>query len=594
MTTAMHEEIAERNTPEALLAELAQAGADVTKPKAIRCPYHEDRHPSAGIYAGEDGAYRFKCHGCDVGGDFLDLRARRLGKPVEEVILAYREEAAQDGGRTDWDKAARTSTALPVAKAKPDEPMSLAQIKRKLPGTLEATYRYPGLVVFRCRTAKGKTFLQAKQSGDGWVFGAPPKPWPLYNLSRVKGEDRVVVVEGEKAVHALHDIGIVATTSPCGAGKAPHADWSPLAGKRVVLWPDHDENGREHMQDVSAILEKLDPPAMVSHVRPDLLDLPPKGDVVEFLEMVDDPQAMHDAVDAVIETATPDGPAVEFESYVEDIIAGRFTTEDWPWGALTEATEALRPGTVTMLCGQPEAGKSLWLMNCVIWWLGQGLKVAIYELEEDRNDHMMRALAIHTGNSKLTRPRWVQRHGEEMRALMSEHRQWLDRLGRVIWHSPKELVTVDALIKWVGERAADGCRIICIDPVTALEGSAKPWVTDLRLVIETKAIAVKHRCSIVMVTHPKLGLKRIADLDGLAGSAAFPRFSQCVLALAKHHPPETAPIQQGFGTLEQSFERTLYIRKARHSFGGGSRYAYTFSGETLRFNQIGLIREDDE
>ena len=62
--------------------------------------------------------------------------------------------------------------------------------------------------------------------------------------------ESVAVAEGEKCVHLLHDVGIVATTSPCGSRKSQYADWTPLAGKAVYLWPDNDGNGKKHMEDV--------------------------------------------------------------------------------------------------------------------------------------------------------------------------------------------------------------------------------------------------------------------------------------------------------------------------------------------------------
>jgi putative DNA primase/helicase len=58
---------------------------------------------------------------------------------------------------------------------------------------------------------------------------------------------QVVLVEGEKCAQALIDAGIVATTAMHGAN-APvdKTDWSPLAGKAVLIWPDRDKPGWEY------------------------------------------------------------------------------------------------------------------------------------------------------------------------------------------------------------------------------------------------------------------------------------------------------------------------------------------------------------
>ena len=72
----------------------------------------------------------------------------------------------------------------------------------------------------------------------------PPDPRPLYNQPGMLKADQVILVEGEKCAQALIDAGICATTAMHGAN-APvdKTDWSPLAGKTVLIWPDHDEPG---------------------------------------------------------------------------------------------------------------------------------------------------------------------------------------------------------------------------------------------------------------------------------------------------------------------------------------------------------------
>ena len=56
-----------------------------------------------------------------------------------------------------------------------------------------------------------------------------------------------VLVEGEKCAQALIDAGVVATTAMHGAN-APvdKTDWSPLAGKAVLIWPDKDKPGWDY------------------------------------------------------------------------------------------------------------------------------------------------------------------------------------------------------------------------------------------------------------------------------------------------------------------------------------------------------------
>ncbi len=76
-----------------------------------------------------------------------------------------------------------------------------------------------------------------------------PDPRPLYNLPGIALATEVVLVEGEKAAQALIDAGITATTSMHGSN-APmeKTDWSPLARKRVTIWPDKDKAGWEYAE----------------------------------------------------------------------------------------------------------------------------------------------------------------------------------------------------------------------------------------------------------------------------------------------------------------------------------------------------------
>jgi len=73
---------------------------------------------------------------------------------------------------------------------------------------------------------------------------SPPNPRPLYNQPGIAQAQTVILVEGEKSAQALIDAGICATTAMHGAN-APvdKTDWSPLAGKTVLIWPDRDKPG---------------------------------------------------------------------------------------------------------------------------------------------------------------------------------------------------------------------------------------------------------------------------------------------------------------------------------------------------------------
>jgi hypothetical protein len=91
----------------------------------------------------------------------------------------------------------------------------------------------------------------------GWRARAIPAPRPLYRLPELLANPAspVVVTEGEKKADAAPGLfpGYLATTSMGGARSARLSDWAPIAGRKVIIWPDHDEPGRRYAHDVAAL-----------------------------------------------------------------------------------------------------------------------------------------------------------------------------------------------------------------------------------------------------------------------------------------------------------------------------------------------------
>lgn len=83
-----------------------------------------------------------------------------------------------------------------------------------------------------------------------------PETRPLYNLPNIASAPEIIVVEGEKSADALIGQNIDATTAMGGAA-APleKTDWSPLKGRKVVIWPDNDAPGRAYAERLKAHLE---------------------------------------------------------------------------------------------------------------------------------------------------------------------------------------------------------------------------------------------------------------------------------------------------------------------------------------------------
>jgi putative DNA primase/helicase len=106
-----------------------------------------------------------------------------------------------------------------------------------------------------------KTFQPQSWDGTKWTRKAPPKPRPLFGLDDLanRPDAAVLVVEGEKAAQAASLVlkGYTVVTWAGGASSVATADWRPLEGRRVDIWPDADDPGRKAAADIAGLLLPL-------------------------------------------------------------------------------------------------------------------------------------------------------------------------------------------------------------------------------------------------------------------------------------------------------------------------------------------------
>lgn len=139
---------------------------------------------------------------------------------------------------------------------------------------------------------------------------------PLYRLEHLTlapGADPVLIVEGESCADALARLGLVATTSG-SASSAAAADWTPLAGREVLIWPDNDDPGRAYAAEVAAILRGLG--CRVRMLDPAALGLAKGGDCADWLH--ERPGATAAAVLALPWVDLEDAPAQQADTPAAD------------------------------------------------------------------------------------------------------------------------------------------------------------------------------------------------------------------------------------------------------------------------------------
>lgn len=222
-----------------------------------------DRHQPCPLCGGED-RYRFddkdgngtwfcnRCGGKDQhggAGNGMDMLMRRNGWDFPTAAKRLEEHLGLPTKKAPVVAATRASA----------KPMTPATIPAPPVHGAEAHWRYsPTFVVARF---PGKKIRPLSWSGSAWEWKAPPAPRPLLNLEQLTARPNaaVLVVEGEKTCDAAARLfpKVVAITWASGCKAIDKSDWTPLKGRRVILWPDHDAPGNDAMRRLAQLLLKV-------------------------------------------------------------------------------------------------------------------------------------------------------------------------------------------------------------------------------------------------------------------------------------------------------------------------------------------------
>ncbi|MEC7118670.1 MAG: DUF927 domain-containing protein [Pseudomonadota bacterium] len=133
------------------------------------------------------------------------------------------------------------------------------------------------------KTLQGQFIPYEPKFSDVYPTGNGKKPlYLLHELLSADAGQGLYIVEGEQKADYLTELGLIATTSG-GKSSANTTDWTPMAGRKVIIWPDFDEAGRAYQAEVTAILSGLGCGIYAIDVAQ--LGLPAKGDVVDFVRI---------------------------------------------------------------------------------------------------------------------------------------------------------------------------------------------------------------------------------------------------------------------------------------------------------------------
>ena len=128
--------------------------------------------------------------------------------------------------------------------------------------TVEANYNYTdelGEILFQVSRWRPKGFSQRRPDGKGgWIKnidGVRRVPYRLPDVVKaVQSGQPIYIAEGEKDCDALDRLGVIATCNSGGANKWKEEHSQPFRGADVVIFPDKDSAGEDHLNQVARSL----------------------------------------------------------------------------------------------------------------------------------------------------------------------------------------------------------------------------------------------------------------------------------------------------------------------------------------------------
>jgi hypothetical protein len=337
------------------------------------CPFHKERSPSFCVVPDKGFYY---CFGCGETGDVLDfIQATRhvSMREAAEMLGAGRTSPPANYQKQVAEKPpVKRITRVPPRHAAIDQPPTQKSCRQPGGGFLDimrkSFWRYTdergNLAFFVARFEWGAGEMKKKEtpqytygSTDGgatfrWWWGHFSEPRFLFNLKEITDEPTkpVLIVEGEKAADAAAKLlpMYVVTTWAGGTNAIEKTDWSPLAGRKILVWPDNDDPGRDAAEAIAQLVQR---PSEIKILTPgDSLE---KGwDAADALESGWDKKMtltwardwhrvwQPPAVPVVAAPAAPDSPAADEE--MPPPVPAADDPECYSWGQPSDPFRTMR------------------------------------------------------------------------------------------------------------------------------------------------------------------------------------------------------------------------------------------------------------
>jgi len=369
-----------------------------------------------------------------------------------------------------------------------------------------------------------KRFLQRRPNPNHpgkWDFGLGNVPLVPYRLPQFSTSDLIFVVEGEKDVHSLERVGLVATCNNGGAGNFKPELAPYFAAKRVAILADNDEVGRRHAEAVARLLT----PTAANLKLVEIPDLPLKGDVSDFLASG---RTGNDLL-ALYESAPDWNPEFQFEapiphendkwlrSFGQAVHEAGGYEGFWrslenegiptPFPGLTKKLGGLRNGEVYVIGARSGQGKTSLALQFAGTALSQRTSVLMFSMEMGYRDCFQRMAAIQA-RVDLSAYRRLKRR-DQGSVLLAEYEEALrestSRLARApMYCTTKTGVTPEFLIEESKRmKAQAGIGLVIIDHMQLMGSTGKQkseYEKFTSISRATKEIAVELDVPLILVS----------------------------------------------------------------------------------------------
>jgi hypothetical protein len=452
----------------------------LSKPKQLRW----GNHGSLSVDL-KNGSWVFHDHELGKGGgviDFLRLNGYHNGSALDFMKSKFNVEPPE---RIEFARTERSNTIYQYVDG--DGVLTLEVVRVNLEGG-------------------GKTFRQripVEGGGYDWKPSGKwqPIPYRLPELISAKAGRFVFIVEGEKCADRLADLGFIATTNAGGA-KSFQTDIVPyFEGRNVVIIPDMDKAGFEHLKDVKAKLTGVAASIRIITL-PGLDGAKNNNDVADWF----DQGHTSDELREIVKTAKEDGELPEPPKDQTDIAIKTVSLVDLMDDNSPEEPDYISPdflgqGNFCLIAGPPKAQKSFLLTEMLVAcatgesFLNGKFKVVkplkVFYLQAEMNRKLLRRRAKMMGF--IT---------QEQKALLQANLVVTERLTMQLTETGSQ-AAIEAMKHVFPDGGPD---IIAIDPLANLfdgenEDKAPEIMKFLTQRLEVIRRAVNPHAAIILVHH---------------------------------------------------------------------------------------------